>query len=137
MQKVIIDTNVLVSSLMQKSFPYKIVHELFIEGKIVLCVSEALMTEYYHVLRRPKFAVYDDFVARAETLLADIEAKSDMYIPVISLNMISDKDDNKILELADVCEADYIITGNTNDFTFPTYKNTQILTPKNYWLFCQ
>ena len=52
----------------------------------------------------------------------------------ISLDIISDKDDNKILELADVCMADYIITGNTNDFTFPTYKQTQIVTPKDYWL---
>jgi putative PIN family toxin of toxin-antitoxin system len=137
MQKIIIDTNVLVSSLIQKSFPYKIVHELFIEDKIILCVSEALMTEYYHVLRRPKFSVYYDFALRAEALLADIEAKSAMYIPVISLNMISDTDDNKILELADVCEADYIITGNTNDFTFPTYKNTQIVNPQNYWLLYQ
>ena len=133
MQKVIIDTNVLVSSLIQKSFPYKIINELFIEEKIALCVSEALMAEYHEVLRRPKFAIYSGFVARAETLLADIEAKATMYIPVISLNLISDEDDNKILELADVCVADYIITGNTNDFTFSTYKNTKIVTPKDYW----
>ena len=79
MQKVVIDTNVIVSSLIQKSYPYKIMYELFIE----------------------------------------------------------DKDDNKILELADTCEADYIITGNTNDFTFPTYKNTQIVNPKDYWLIYQ
>jgi putative PIN family toxin of toxin-antitoxin system len=136
MQKVIIDTNVIVSSLIQKSFPYKIVYELFVEDKIILCVSEALMFEYYDVLRRPKFAAYHDFVARAETLLADIEERAALYVPVISLDMLSDKDDNKILELADVCEADYIITGNTNDFTFPAYKNTQIVNPKNYWLLC-
>ena len=57
-----------------------------------------------------------------------------MFIPLISLNMISDKDDNKILELADVCAADYVITGNTNDFTFSVYKSTRIVTPKDYWL---
>ena len=55
MQKVVIDTNVIVSSLIQKSFPYKIINELFIEDKIILCVSEFLMMEYYDVLRRPKF----------------------------------------------------------------------------------
>ena len=134
MQRVVIDTNVIVSSLIQKSFPYKIINELFIENKINLCISEALMIEYHDVLRRPKFAVYCDFVARAESLLADIEERAIMYYPVISLDIISDKDDNKILELADACAADYIITGNTNDFTFPTYKHTQIVTPKDYWL---
>jgi len=119
--------------LIQKSFPYQIISELFIEEKIILCVSEALMEEYHEVLRRPKFSLYSGFVAKAETLLADIEAKAIMYVPMISLDLISDKDDNKILELADVCAADYIITGNTNDFTFSTYKNTKIVTPKDYW----
>jgi predicted nucleic acid-binding protein len=38
-----------------------------------------------------------------------------------------------ILELADECSADFIITGNTNDFTFSTYKRTKIVTPKEYW----
>jgi len=132
MQKVVIDTNVIVSSLIQKSFPYKIMYELFIEDKIKLCVSKALMLEYYDVLRRPKFAIYYDFVERAESLLAEIESKSTIYVPNVLLNLVSDKDDNKILELADVCKADYIITGNSNDFTLPIYKNTRIMNPKDY-----
>ena len=134
MQRVVIDTNVIISSIIQRSFPYKIMTELFAEGKITMCVSEELMKEYYDVLRRPKFVKYYDFTARAEILLADIELKATMFIPKISLDFLPDKDDNKILELADVCVADYIVTGNTNDFTFPTYKNTQILTPRDFWL---
>jgi len=137
MQKVVIDTNVIISSLIQKSFPYKIVNELFIENKITLCVSETLMKEYYDVLRRPKFASYHDFRVRAESLLTDIEAKAIMYFPQISVDLLSDKDDNMILELADICLADYIITGNTSDFTISTYKQTQIVTPKEYWLLNQ
>ncbi|GHT60700.1 hypothetical protein AGMMS50239_10160 [Bacteroidia bacterium] len=45
MQKVVIDTNVIVSALIQKSYPFKIVNELFIAGKIILCVSESLMND--------------------------------------------------------------------------------------------
>ena len=137
MQRIVIDTNVIVSALIQKSYPYKIINNLFIEGKIALCVSESLMAEYYEVLRRPKFAMFSGFAARAEALLADIETNSIMYIPQITLDLISDKDDNMILELADACSADFIITGNTTDFTFPKYKNTQIVTPKEYWLVYQ
>ena len=134
MQKLIIDTNVIVSSLIQKSFPYKIMNDLFIEDKVILCVSENLMAEYHEVLRRPKFSAYYDFVAKAEALLADIEAKAMMYYPQISIDLLSDKDDNMIIELADTCSANYIITGNTTDFTFPAYKHTQIVTPREYWL---
>jgi len=137
MQKLIIDTNVIVSALIQKSFPYKIVSELFIEDKVRLCVSESLIAEYYEVLRRPKFAAYYDFVVKAEALLADIEAKAIMYYPRIKIDLLSDKDDNMILELADTCSANFIVTGNTTDFTISAYKHTQIVAPREYWLFYQ
>ena len=133
MQKVVIDTNVIVSSLIQKSYPYLIVNELFIEGKFHLCVSDQIMAEYYEVLARPKFEKFQDFFVRAEALLADIETEAKKYFPTITVNLISDKDDNIFLELADECDADFIITGNTTDFTFSTYKQTKIVTPKEYW----
>ena len=133
MQKVIIDTNVLVSSLIQRNFPYFIVNDLFIEGKFELCISEELVNEYYEVLMRPKFSKFQDFFVRAEALLADIVSKSRQYYPSIRLELISDDDDNMLLELADECNADFIITGNTTDFTFPIYKQTRIVTPKEYW----
>ena len=91
MQNIIIDTNVLVSALIQKNYPYHIMHDLFIEHK------------------------------------------STRYSPRITLDLISDRDDNKILELADECSADFVITGNTTDFIFPRYKQTMIVTPKEYW----
>jgi len=49
------------------------------------------------------------------------------------LAIISDKDDNKLLELAEESKADFLITGNTNDFTIKTFRNTRIVTPKEYW----
>lgn len=66
-------------------------------------------------------------------LLAEIERKAIKYKPSIKVELISDSDDNMILGLADECLANFVITGNTTDFTFSTYKNTQITTPKEYW----
>jgi len=109
MQKIIIDTNVIVSSLIQRSYPFRIVYELLFEDKVGLCVSPALLAEYR------------------------IEAKAIRYKPTAVIDLIYDKDDNKILELADECAADFIITGNTNDFTFPLYRQTRIVTPSDYW----
>lgn len=56
-----------------------------------------------------------------------------MFKPTIELDLISDKDDNIVIELAEECKADFVITGNTTDFTFPSYKETKIVTPKEYW----
>lgn len=133
MQKIILDTNVVVSSLIQRSYPYKIIYELFVDDKFLLFVSEELMSEYYDVLSRPKFAKFPDFFGKAESLLADIETKAKKVKPTLKLDLISDKDDNMVLELADECMADFIITGNTNDFTFSAYKQTKIVNPKEYW----
>lgn len=49
MQKIVIDTNVIVSALIQKNYPYLIINDLFIEDKFQLCVSDELLTEYYEV----------------------------------------------------------------------------------------
>jgi len=133
MQKIIIDTNVIVSSLIQKGYPYHIIFDLFIEDKINLYISPQLIAEYHNVLERPKFSQYQDFYIKAKEVLANIEMKAINYTPNITLDLISDKDDNKILELADACEADFIITGNTNDFTISQYKQTKIVTPREYW----
>lgn len=133
MQRIVLDTNVIISSLIQKSYPYTIVNELFIDDKIQMCVSEELMHEYYDVLRREKFIRYQDFFTRAEALLVQIETKATMFTPKIRLQLISDADDNMVLELADECLADYVITGNTTDFTFSLYKETKIVSPKEYW----
>ena len=133
MQKIIIDTNVIVSSLIQTGYPYRIIFDLFIEDRVCLCISPPLMAEYYAVLERPKFTQFQGFAAKAKIVLANIEIKAIYYKPKITLHLISDKDDNKILELADECGADFVITGNTNDFTFPLYKQTKIVTPKDYW----
>jgi len=125
MQKVVIDTNVVVSALIQSSYPYLIINNIFIEQKFQLCISDKLLAEYFEVLARPKFAKFQDFFIRAEALLVDIETNATKYFPSITLELISDHDDNMILELADECEADFIITGNTTDFTFSTYKLTK------------
>lgn len=133
MQKIVIDTNVIIAGLISNGIPNLILNELFIEDKFQLCISEELLSEYYEVINRPKFSKYADFIFRAESFFVFIESKAVKYSPKITLTLISDDDDNMILELADECEADFIITGNSNDFTFPIYKKTKIINPKEYW----
>lgn len=133
MQKIVIDTNVLVSGLIQQGYPYLIVNNLFIEQKISLCISDELLAEYYEVLKRKKFSRYPDFLSKAESLLAEIETKSLTYTPTFKLDIISDKDDNKLLELASESNANFLITGNANDFTMKKYRRTTIVSPKDYW----
>lgn len=133
MQKIVVDTNVIVSALIQKNYPFLIIDELFFEDKIRLCVSDELIQEYFDVLSRPKFARFPDFANKAQGILTEVGLKAELYHPSIKLDIIADPDDNMILELAEESKADFIITGNTNDFTMQEYKNTKILSPREYW----
>ncbi|HET8837789.1 MAG TPA: putative toxin-antitoxin system toxin component, PIN family [Flavobacteriaceae bacterium] len=132
MHKIIIDTNVLVSSLIQRGYPFQILIELFSNDNIELCISYEVLKEYFDVLNRKKFARFTDFAVNAQTLLVDIEKRGVEYFPTSKVEIIKDLDDNKFLELAETCKADFLITGNTKDFTLDSYKNTKIVSPKEY-----
>ena len=133
MQKLAIDTNVFVSSLIQRSYPYLITTELFSNNRIQLCISDEIFEEYVEVLNREKFTRFPEFIVKAQALLTSIRRKANKYSPVSKVTLIKDVADNKFLELCETCKADFLITGNTNDFTFNEYKGTKIVIPKEYW----
>lgn len=65
MQKIIIDTNVLVSALIQRNYPNFILYNHVLENLVEVCISDELFEEYLEVLNRPKFYKYLDFISKA------------------------------------------------------------------------
>jgi hypothetical protein len=130
MQKIVIDTNVIVSALIGSSYPRQILYNLVFEKKVIVCTSSNVFKEYIEVLSREKFRKYPEFVAKAEIALNKLYELSIRYIPSAKLAIIQDEPDNRILELAVTAQADYIVTGNTRDFTFTQYEGTKIVSPE-------
>ncbi|GBU25622.1 hypothetical protein R83H12_02276 [Fibrobacteria bacterium R8-3-H12] len=56
-----------------------------------------------------------------------------VFSPTIRINMLEDEDDNMLLELADESNANFLITGDVNDFVISKYKETLIVSPVDYW----
>ena len=131
--RIILDTNVLVSALIQRNYPHFVVDSILADKNLWLCISDNLFAEYLNVLGREKFSRFPDFYARAQTLLADIESLSLKFKPTQIVDIIRDEADNRLLELAETCGADYLITGNTSDFTMVDYKGTGIISPKDFF----
>ncbi len=133
MHSIILDTNVVVSALISKnSPPSKIIDALVLNRKVDLFLSDETLAEYIEVLGREKFARFTDFKANAEALLNRLHEISFKYAPDIRLNIIADENDNRFLELALIAQADFLITGNTNDFTIQAIGRTQIVTPREF-----
>lgn len=133
MQKLILDTNIIVSALISNSIPTKILYELVLTQKVKTCLTEEIFTEYIEVLNREKFTKYTNFKSKAEIVLNKLHEISTYYETNRKIEIISDTSDNKFLELAAVSSADYLITGNTLDFQITEFEYTRILTPREFW----
>lgn len=132
MKKLILDTNVVVSSLIQKGYPFLIV-QYCLKGNVKICLSNPILKEYSEVLNRPKFLRFPDFRTNADFFLSRLSQLCEIYEPSVHLDIIKDEPDNRFLELAESTNADFIITGNSNDFNMKSFKSTKIVSPKIYW----
>ena len=133
MQKLILDTNVIVSALISSSIPSKILYELVLTEKVEICLSDEVLAEYVEVLNREKFSKFANFKSKAEVVLNRLREIATFYQTDRKTEVLTDTSDNKFLELAAVSNADYLTTGNTLDFTITEFEYTKILTPREYW----
>jgi uncharacterized protein len=134
--RVVLDTNILVSALIGNSYPKQIIFECIFDKKIIVCVSPQILKEYQEVLNRPKFDKFKDFKKKALILLNYFEEIAEFYEPTIKLDFISDEADNRFLELALTANAQYIVTGNFTDFDFSEFKSIKIVSPKYFYELC-
>ena len=132
MQKIILDTNVIVSALISKSHPYQILYNYVFARKVILCISDEIIEEYIEVLNRDKFKKNLNFKNNAEVVLNKLIEISVSYTPTEKLLIISDLKDNKFLELAKESNAGFLITGNHKDFDFELFENTKVVSSGLY-----
>ena len=132
-QKLVVDANVFISSILGRSYPHRIVFDLVFANRVLLFVSKDILTEYQGVLSRFKFQQKAGFETASEELLESIRETSITIVPGFSLNLLQDESDNKFLELALSCQADFLITGNSKHFPMGKFENTEIISPEKYW----
>ena len=131
MLRVVIDTNVLVSALLKPDSLPELILSLILEGEMVLCLSEPIVTEYEEVLRREKFRKLDR--RKVKTLLARLKSKAQWVEPGARLHVTRvDPEDNKFLECAQEAGADFFVTGNIKHFPSGKFKGTIILNPVKF-----
>ena len=133
MQKLILDTNIIISALISNSIPTKILYELVLPQKVKTCLSDEIFSEYVAVMNREKFAKYANFKTNADIVLSKLREISTFYKTDQRVEVLTDASDNKFLELASVSSADYLITGNILDFQITEFEYTRILSPREYW----
>lgn len=124
--KVVLDTNIVVSSLWGGN-PGKTI-ELWNEGKIVLVLSSEILNEYYNVIKR--FKLSDEDID--EFIILFIHSKKTKIVePKKKLLIIKDDPaDNKFIEEAVEGKADFIVTGDKHLQELAEYEGIRIVSPR-------
>ena len=126
--RLVIDTNVLVSSALKPASLQRTVLLLAITRPARLYVSRPILVEYGDVLGRPELRIRRSL---RQQLLQLIKNHSYIVRPTRRLEVTSDPNDNIFAECADAARADYLVTGNQKHFP-GFWKKTKVITPREF-----
>lgn len=132
-KKIVIDTNVLISSIIGKGYSKQIVKLIFLNKYFLLCTSESCIAEFEKVLKYKRLKKYPEIQSEGFKILEEIKEFGIQYTPAVKVSLLKDPSDNKFLELAYAAKADYIITGNHNDFNITEFEGTKVISPKKFY----
>lgn len=109
--KIVIDTNIWVSSLLNPhGFPAKL-RKSFEEGVFNVVISETMLEELAEVLNRPRIKnKYGISEKDIKELLILIEERSEHVLITGNINICRDKDDNAVIETAIKGQALFLVT---------------------------
>jgi putative PIN family toxin of toxin-antitoxin system len=121
--KIVIDTNVLVSSLFWRGAEHKLI-KLVESGDLEGYISPMILEELREVLREPRFSFELGEVVEAIGYFISILTVVD---PKTKLDVVhEDSADNRVLECALEAKADYVVSGDQHLLKLGEYRNIRI-----------
>ena len=127
MLKVVIDTNVFISSFFG-GVPREIIN-LWKNSRIVLCLSQEIIEEYIEVLNRLGLKNPKEIANLTKLFSEGYNSIFTAKTPNIAV-VIDDPDDNKFLECAVALDSKIIISGDKHLKDIKKYIDIKILSPR-------
>jgi putative PIN family toxin of toxin-antitoxin system len=127
--KIVVDTNVLVSALIQpEGIPARIL-DLILSGQVKVVLDHRIYAEYQDVLVRPEFG----FVPESVDNLSDFLLQSGERVYTVSKSVaLPDASDGKFLEVAIDGSADFLVTGNLKHFPLRQRRGVRVVSPREF-----
>ena len=130
--RLILDTNILLSALLSpQGAPAKLL-DAWERKRFMLVACDALVAEFRHVAARPFFRTRLRASA-AELLAAGLRDFSIFYhhlsSRVATPEFVPDPKDSYLLALAEVSQAEFLVTGDKELLSLGNHKSTRIVTP--------
>lgn len=111
MRRIVLDTNCLLMSLPKRS-PYRKVWDEFLAGRLVFCVSNEIIEEYFEILsQKVGFGIASNVIAAILNNRRGVELVSPHY----RFGLIkADPDDNKFTDCAVTAGAELIVSNDSH-----------------------
>lgn len=132
--KIVLDTNVLISGLLQPYGPPGQIVRMVSSGLLELCHDSRILSEYREVLLRPKFTFHPKDI---EALLEQIKFCGHSVSAEPLKGNLSDSDDEIFLEVALSCKVTYLVTGNLKHFSAYKGKEVKVVSPSDFLKLCK
>ncbi|MBN1351013.1 putative toxin-antitoxin system toxin component, PIN family [candidate division KSB1 bacterium] len=127
--KTVIDTNVFISSFWGGK--PKAVVDLWINGKIIICLSDPILVEYFRVMIE-KLQLSKEKIDRLIGLFGEMrnieKVNPKMHFEVI----LKDPDDNMFIDCAMEAGANFIISGDDHLLELSKFEEIKIVTPAEF-----
>lgn len=128
MKKVVLDTNVLLVSISERSKLHWVFKTL-LEGEYTLCVTTDILAEYAEIIDQHMGVTASESVLGVLENLTNIELITTYY----KFHLLKDEDDNKFVDCAIASNASFIVSHdkdfkilNPEEFPFMSVINTDI-----------
>ena len=129
MTKVVIDTNVYISSFFG-GIPREIIN-LWKDGDVVLCLSQRIVEEYIEVLNRLGLKDKNEIMKLTKLFSEGYNSVFTATTPTLFI-VEKDSDDNKFIECAVALDCKIIISGDKHLKKIKKYIDIEILSPKKF-----
>ena len=126
--KVILDTNVIISSIFFGGIPSHIIEACY-EKRIKLVMSPAILIEYREVAKRMSYKRPNDYKTVLDWILTNAEMVADTPL---AEPVSADPDDDKFIAAALLSGAKIICSGDKHLLDVNGYRGIEILKPKPF-----
>lgn len=128
--RVVIDTNVFISSFLGTGNPRKII-DLWKKGKITICLSKQIVAEYVYVLKQLGLSEEPEVEEILQLFARNFHSLFTAKTPKFKI-VKTDPDDNKFFECAVALKGEYIISGDKAVLAIENYMRTKVVNPTQF-----
>jgi putative PIN family toxin of toxin-antitoxin system len=128
--RLVLDTNVVISALLWRGTPYRLLETIRRQDGLVLYSSSALLAELTDVASRPALAKRLNTIGKtAPQILTDYLEAIELVEPVGVPRVARDLEDDHVLACGLAAAAELIVSGDRDLLVLDAYERIPIVTP--------